>query len=158
MSMQYYDVDDDGNVEAIPWFPRVGTMEDTEIKTKQSEAESADINFIMSKYIALGTPPPSAGMEPVYGDFSSGLDFHSAMNSVLQMKRDFEKLPLQVREACGHDPGKFIDMLYDPERIDEMEKLGLTEVYRPPGAPKKEEGAPVPDGSVTSVKTEPVKP
>lgn len=93
-------------------------------RTKQSDAAGSDVNQIMTKWIAHGIVPPE-GPKPQYGDFSGVDDFHTAMNKVRQAEQQFEALPAAVRAHVNHDPGKFLEMVYDPERVKELEELGL---------------------------------
>lgn len=102
---------------------------------KQSMADDANINTIIGKWIAHGAIPFGMnGRAPRYGDFSSGLDFHTAMMQVREAERQFDMLPSRVRAKCDNDPQKFLEMVYDPARRDELVKLGLVEDAMPDAA------------------------
>jgi len=103
------------------------------LKTKQSEAEACDVNLIVSKWRRTGAPPPMK--TPGYGDMTGSTDYHEMMNRVKQADSDFEELPSAVRRHCGQDPGKFLDMVSDPERRGELEELGLIPERAPEGSP-----------------------
>ncbi len=101
--------------------------------TKLSEQASTDVNLIMDSWISGGQAV--AGhlntAEGRYGDFSSGIDFQSALNAVSAAQDEFRKLPAKVRAHVNNDPGAFLDMVYDPSRRDELEGLGLVDAPKP---------------------------
>ncbi len=99
--------------------------------TKQAEAEAADVNFIVAQWMSGGTPVVNR-VQAHYGDFSSGIDFTAAMNAVRDAERDFMALPAVVRSHVGNDPAEFLRLVHDPERREELEKLGLLDVDIPP--------------------------
>lgn len=103
-----------------------------ESRTIQSDAMSTDINSIMSKYQQHGVLPRVNAARPRYGDFSSALDYHSSLSRVLAAQDEFMSLPSSVRKAVDNDPGKFLDLVTDPDRREELEKLGLLEAQLPP--------------------------
>ncbi len=97
------------------------------VLVKRGEQDSTDVNLIMDSWVHAGaavaghmnTNPGS------YGDFSSGMDYHSAMNAVKEAQAYFMCLPPKVRDHVENDPGKLLDLVYDPERRSELEELGL---------------------------------
>lgn len=114
--------------------------------TKLAEQESSDINVIMRRWKTTGMIPVK-GETPVYGDFGSGIDYHVAMNRVRQAAEDFAALPADVRSHVQNDPGAFLDMVFDPERIDELVELGLVTEripVKPDTPPEPPEPAPEP--------------
>lgn len=94
------------------------------IMTKQSEAAACDINLIVRRWRVDGVLP-QALKKPIYGDFNVGLDYHAAMSRVVAAGQDFEALPAHVRKHVDNDPGKFLDLVNDEKRRDEMIELGL---------------------------------
>ncbi len=111
-------------------------------RVKQSESGAADINQMVARFIRTGAPPPSVGKEPTYGDFTSFTTFHDAVNRVRQADADFGALDPIVRRACDHDPGKFLDMVHDPERREELLALGLVQARVPKTAGSPDAAAP----------------
>lgn len=109
--------------------------------TKQSEADSTDINRIMEKWIRTGVVPQS-GQTPHYGDFSSHLDFHTALSRVRQAEAEFMNLSPHVRKFCDNDPGKFLDLVMDADGRAQLEQLGMVSDFAPPGAPEPAEPEP----------------
>ena len=109
---------------------------------KEADALASDVNSIMSKYIQTGILP-QGGARPTYGDFTNAVDYHTAMNKWRKAEEDFYKLPPQVRKHVQNDPGKFLEMVYDPERRGELEELGLVEAQAPEAAPDAAEPPPV---------------
>lgn len=118
-----------------------------ETMTKQSMAAEVDINNIIKRWLRTGVAPVT-GQKPLYGDFTGMVDFHSAMNRIRTAEADFMALPSAVRKHVDNDPGKFLEMVYDPERHDELVELGLvpdrdptvTESVTPPVPPPANEG------------------
>ncbi len=99
-------------------------------KTKQSDQDSADINSIMRRWIAHGEVPLN-NASPQYGDFSNATDYKTACDKIQLAQEQFDALPASVRAHVDNDPGKFLDMIYDPERTGELEELGLVEGHIP---------------------------
>ncbi len=131
--------------------------------TKLAEQDSTDINLIMDSWIGTGGAVPGRLNPAVgrYGDFSSGMDYWSALTAVKQAESDFAALPPKIRNHVGNDPGNFLDMFEDPARRDELVELGLV---APPVEAKleeekaaKEESAP-PKGAVKDSPGEPSSP
>lgn len=125
-------------------FPRVPVFAPSggKQRTVVSEAASRDINVIIDRWRRLGELPPSSGKAPEYGDFSDFGSFHECLQRVEQARDEFMELPSKVRAACDNDPGKFIDMVFDPEGRAKLEELGLVESKVPPGAPEPAPKAP----------------
>lgn len=102
---------------------RVTAPEGGRVMVKQSMAAETDINAIVARHVAHGVPLPVGA--PSYGDFSSSLDYHSALNSLIAAQDEFSRLPASVRDYCQNDPGMFLDLVHDESRLAEMAKLGL---------------------------------
>lgn len=97
-----------------------------ESRTKQAFAKDADINRILERFRKTGTLPPGKGV-PEYLDVSEVGDYKTAMDQLIQAEEDFRMLPYDVREACDHNAGKFLDMMADPEDRKILESKGLKE-------------------------------
>ncbi len=100
---------------------------------KRAEQDSTDVNLIMDSWIHAGAAVAGhmnakAGQ---YGDFSSGLDYHTAMSAVREAQAYFMCLPPKVRNHVDNDPGALLDLVYDPERRSELEELGLVAPKEP---------------------------
>ncbi len=97
------------------------------VLVKLAEQDSTDVNLIMDSWIHAGAAVAGHMNKNVgqYGDFSSGLDYHTAMNAVKEADAYFMCLPPKVRSHVDNDPGKLLDLVYDPERRDELVELGL---------------------------------
>lgn len=102
--------------------------------TKQSMAAETDINQIVARHIAHDAPFFADG-RAAYGDFFGHGDYHASLNAVMQAQDEFMKLPAAVRDHCENDPGKFLELVYDPARRDELVKLGLVDAAVPAAAP-----------------------
>lgn len=93
---------------------------------QQQFKEESDINTIVKRFGLTGELPVVPRM-PMSGDFTGAVDFHTAMNMVVQAEQEFMKLPAQLRERFKHDPGELIAFLEDEGNRDEAIKLGLVE-------------------------------
>lgn len=113
---------------------RVVHPEGGPLMTKQAMALDTDINAIVSRWIAHGQVPRASNAPARYGDFSSGLEFHGAMNQVREAEQHFMELPAHIRRHCRNDPGEFLDLVMNPERRAELVELGLVEGQVPPKA------------------------
>lgn len=105
--------------------------------TKQSFKDECDVNVLLEKYLSTGLLDHVVESEGRYGDFLTGLDYHSAMNVVVAAREAFEELPAKLRRRFHEDPAEFLDFVADPENVDEMRKLGLLkeEVIKPAQEP-----------------------
>lgn len=108
---------------------RVLTDVGTRSRTKQSFKDDTDVNAIMRKYLSSGLVSHMNRQQPRYGDFSSGVDFKEALDSVRDAEARFLELPSHVRDYVDNDPAKLLDLVFDPARVEEVRKLGLI----PPG-------------------------
>lgn len=125
------------------------------LKTKQGLQDGTDINKILARWMKHGTSVAHWNpQEASYGDFSSGLDYSEALNALKAAEREFATLPARVRAHVGNDPAEFLQLVFDPERRDELEGLDIG--YR--GKPVRDPaGAPESGGDTTGVEKETVK-
>lgn len=91
---------------------------------KQSMAEECDINVIVRRFGLTGQLPSDVRM-PTYGDFSSVIDFHTAMNAIVQAREAFDRMPADVRYRFHNDAGEFVAFCSDDRNAGEAERLGL---------------------------------
>jgi hypothetical protein len=112
--------------------------------TKQADKEGQDINRLMNNWISHGQPPPPAG-QLTYGDFADYADFHTMVNRQMAAQEQFDALPAVVRRHVDNDPGKFLDMVRDPERVGELEELGLIEAQKPADVQKDPDEKVIPE-------------
>ena len=106
------------------------------MKTKQSFKDAADINLLVAKWRRSGEGPPPRKEAPQYGDFADAQDYKSALDRVIDAQVTFESLPSSVRTACENDPGKFLDLVHDPDRRGELVELGLLPEHEPAKEPE----------------------
>lgn len=71
------------------------------------EMAKVDINHIVRRFMQTGSAPMT-NREGFYGDFSGVYDFDSALARVKEANEAFMKLPADVREHFGNDPGEFL--------------------------------------------------
>ena len=103
-----------------------------ESMTKQSFKAECDVNTIMARYQKTGVVEHANQYQGDYGNFIGVMDFHSAMNYVVEAKEMFLELPSEIRNRFGNDPGAFLEFVGNDENRDEMVKLGLINENVPP--------------------------
>lgn len=102
--------------------------------TRQSEAESADINVIMKRYEQTGILPEMMKQNPEYGDFSDMGTYQEALNIVAFANSQFMALDAHVRARFSNDPAQFLDFCSNPENGPELVKMGLAVERQAPEA------------------------
>jgi len=120
---------------------RVYAKEGGRHMTRESERASTDINGIMEKWVRTGIVP-QRGETPSYGDFSSQMDFHTALTRVRQAEDEFMNLPPHIRKFCANDPGRFLDLVMDADGRAQLEQLGMVSDFAPKTAPEPSEPPP----------------
>lgn len=110
-------VEDDGTIKLIPsgkedWYGKI-----------QSWKDSVDIHVILKKCLNGDTSALSR-VQGFYGDVNM---FPKSKPEMLQLmidaERNFDSLPVDVKEKFGHDIYKFVAAMQDPKSF--MEKLGV---------------------------------
>lgn len=112
------------NYDVMAVSDETGLRCDDPSLTEQSHAQEADINFIVKRCIQTQQLPPQAGPEH-YGDFGSGMDYHTALNMLRSSQEAFNNLPAEVRSRFDNDPGKLLDFVHNDENYEEAVKLGI---------------------------------
>lgn len=114
-------------------FQRVRSVfhSDAPSETKQEFKNECDINLLVKKMDAgLDITPSSIARgksrrTPQFGDFSQFFDFREMNDRINSAREQFEALPAEIRERFHNDPAALIAAIEDPNRRDEMEKLGF---------------------------------
>lgn len=91
----------------------------------QAHRGQTDINRIMANYVETGAITHVSRREPLYGDFSSAMDLHTATNRVIAAQAHFDGLPSKVRKVADNDPVKFLELTETDEGIAALEAAGL---------------------------------
>lgn len=115
--------------------------------TKQEFGETADINYIMQQW-KVGIQPMRNAMQAMYGEFDGIEDYHSSVNKLMKMDEAFMTLSPYVRDLCGNDPGKFLQMLESEEGLSALRKAGLLPEQEPKVTSVKDEPAASEPGTV----------
>lgn len=103
------------------------TCHDESLAQQHFEAE-CNINNIIARYEStgvLGDPFNPGTAQPMYGDFSSVEDFHTAQTIIAHSMEAFNALPAHVRIRFNNDPALMLSFLEEEENRDEAIKLGL---------------------------------
>lgn len=117
---------------------KLGPREYDDGRTKQSAEAECNINNIMAKYAKTGQLVHVAETLGEFRDISGIPDLNEAMNIVADANSAFNELPAEVRKACEHNAGNFLEWFDNPENRDEAVKLGLI-VPRSKSAPTAQE-------------------
>jgi len=108
--------------------------------TRQADAKSADINFIVRNYGLTGTAPQGVRI-PSYEDYSETVsDYQTALNAIKAAEQSFLAIPATIRERFNHDPQAFLEFCALPSNLPALREMGLA----PPVADGNPPPAPVP--------------
>ena len=110
--------------------PQVEFVNNEPSLTQQHFAEECDINNIVEKYMisgVLGDPLVSPSVSPMYGDYSSVEDFHSAQTIIAHATQAFDLLPAALRKRFNNDPAQLLSFLEDESNREEAIKIGLVD-------------------------------
>lgn len=114
-------------------------------RTKQSFQFVGDPSSLMRQFTKTGDQNLLIRTNNVamHGDFSAVPDFFTALLQVQQLEEEFLGYPSEIRNHVDNDASKLIELLADPERVDEAIALGLvqpgeTEPIDIPTPPKPE--------------------
>ncbi|AXQ65754.1 MAG: internal scaffolding protein [Microviridae sp.] len=101
-----------------------------ELLTEQNHAEMCDVHSIVKRFerTQMFDHVSSYG---AYGDYISGLDFHSAMNQIAEAESMFETIPSKLRAEFGNDPARFLSWIQDENNRDEIEGKGFSTSHLP---------------------------
>jgi len=104
---------------------RVAISFPADTRTHQSFKDECDINAIVKKANKTGRLPELIKQNPKYGEFSTQVSYHDAMNIVAHANEQFEALPAHTRARFKNDPEHFLAFTSDPSNLPEMVKMGL---------------------------------
>lgn len=127
----------DGVDNTIP-DPVTGELIYDEGKTRQDQANDADINVIVKRYGLTGQLPVVPPKIPLEADFREAgqFDLASALRFVRGAHDAFMSFPAEIRARFENDPAKFVAFVENPANRDECIKLGL--IAKDPPPPVKE--------------------
>lgn len=112
--------DSEGNNRRIP----VQYTSDKPSRTRQEFKDDADINNIIKTFSKTGMANHLSQYQGQYGDFAS-IDYHEAMNIVLEANEMFQTVPAQIRKEFNNDPKTFLDFVTNEDNRDRMIAMGL---------------------------------
>jgi len=103
--------------------------------TKPEDAEELEINNIMARYVATGYLPKSE-IPARFEDLSVPMDFAAAQDKVLEARRAFIELPLDVRDEF-RTAETFLNAFQTDKGRKKLEGLGILTKRQeePPKAP-----------------------
>lgn len=106
---------------ALPPKQTMCTLE--EGKTRQSEAQEADINYVIKKFDATGELPQRriAGQ---FADVSSAPSLQSVLEATSKAKEAFASLPDDVRAYFRNDPQRLMAAWEAGEHAEIFEEIG----------------------------------
>lgn len=95
--------------------------------TNLENADSADVNKIIEKFILSGTVDNIAQGEAMENvQLSTQTDYHETHRVLQNARRSFMKLGEEVRTKFHNDPIEMLEFMKDPKNIEECHRLGLT--------------------------------
>lgn len=112
-------------------------------RTKQSDKDQCDINFIMKKYSKSGDLSLLNRRVASYGEVFDDIGYVEAFNRVEAVNSLFASLDAVTRERFGNDPKQFLAFGADPANVNELVELGILDVVQhltqPAGSVEKPE-------------------
>lgn len=124
-----------------------------ESRVKPEFKSATDVKEIIRRHVASGFPGiPGTGREALYGDYSAfPSDYLEAFNRVHAAKVAFAELPATVRDACGNDPARLVELVTNPANREAAIAAGLFPApVSPPGpAPTPAPEAIAPPGAAS---------
>lgn len=105
---------------------------------RQDMKDECDINHIMAKYRKTGLVQHVAMHQGQYGEFAA-IDYHEAMNAVVEADEMFQTVPSEIRAKFNNDPGAFLEYVTNAHNEDGMRELGLLPAKKPEDSPKEGE-------------------
>lgn len=99
--------------------------------TKQEFRRECDVNTILSRYNRTGLIDHVMKHNGDYADVSSSLDYHDAMNLILNAQESFDLLPSDLRKKFDNNPAAFLDFVHDPANKDALVDMGLAKKPAP---------------------------
>lgn len=127
-------------------------------RTNRDFASDSDINVIVSRFLKTGLLPTVSSV-PQFADLTAIPRGTDALLAIRRAQASFERLPLSIRDALGHDMSKFESWLNDPANKDLALKYGFLKPVpqSKPGAGTPAAGAPVAQESAPKGQPEPKK-
>lgn len=104
-------------------------------RTIQSQAQEADINYIVKQFGLTGKMPENIRL-PSYGDFDYVGDYRTALDAVRSAEAEFLRIPADIRARFENDPQQFMDFCSDPGNLPELRKMGLAKDPPLPAEPE----------------------
>ena len=124
--------------------PRVQTTDFGPSKTDQSQADQADIKFILSKYSQIQLAASLNAADARFGDISEFTDYRDMVQQMDAAEEEFRKLPSKTREIFNHSVWEFLDAAEDPDKRQLLIDAGFIPAPEVPPAPTVEDPAPAP--------------
>lgn len=107
-------------------YRRVGFTPTGPSKTQQNQKDNCDINKIYKHFQKYGVIPENVAVRtPKFQDNSMIPSFQEAQNMMQEASAAFEKIPLEIRKLCDHNPAKVMDFIHDPQNKAYLEKYGM---------------------------------
>lgn len=94
-------------------------------QTQQHQKDETDVNKIMRRYVKTGVIDHVNKNQPHYADVKY-CDYHEALNQIQHAEDLFLELPAQARKGFENDPGLFLEYVQNPENVDKLYDMGLT--------------------------------
>lgn len=116
-------------------------------RTQQQFKDETDINTIAKNFGLTGLLPLSA-RQPTYQDFSSVVDYKTAMDALRSAEANFLNLPSGIRSFFENNPQNLLEFVNNPANAQKGDEIGLWKLFKEPQtASTTPAGTPVPTGS-----------
>lgn len=124
-------------------------------RTKQSFKDDANPARLVRQFTKTGDIDVfnQTAQVAMHGDFSAVPDFFTALLQVQEVQEEFMRYPSKMRASVNNDPAQLLELLADPDRVEEAKTLGFIHedvieplpIPLPPDTPKTVEGETPPE-------------
>lgn len=102
--------------------PHSITFDPKENRTKQSNRNETDVNFIVNNHINKGIALPEAP-PAIFGDVYD-VDLGAARNLLAETRSEFNELPARTRAKFGNDELNYFEFMTDLQRRKQIDEKG----------------------------------
>lgn len=105
-----------------------------ENRTKQSNRNETDVNFIVNAHLKKGIALPEAP-PPIFGDVAD-FEFQHSQDLIANIRSEFNELPARTRAHFGNDVANYHVFMVDPNNRLAIDENGydtvMTDLMNPP--------------------------
>lgn len=93
--------------------------------TVQADIEHTDINRLVQRADNTGILANLRNTQLQFGESPDVNEYQDALNLVARAQSQFQKLPAELREKFGNDPGTFVEFVTNPANAQTIQDAGV---------------------------------